>query len=58
MNISTKHRKLGIFLALLGMVLAAILNTSLTVPAYEAFSYFRNTNQIEHKTLKIGRAHV
>lgn len=51
MNISTKHRKLGIFLALLGMVLAAILNTSLTVPAYEAFSYFRNTNQIEHKTL-------
>ena len=51
MNISTKHRKMGIFLALLGMVLAAILNTSLTVPAYEAFSYFRNTNQIEHKTL-------
>ena len=51
MNISTKHRKLGIFLALLGMVLAAILNTSLTLPAYEAFSYFRNTNQIEHKAL-------
>jgi len=51
MNFTTKHRKLGIFLALLGMVLAAILNTSLTIPAYEAFSYFRNTNLIEHKAL-------
>ncbi len=51
MNTSPQHRKLGIFLALLGMVLAAILNTSLTIPAYEAFSYFRNTNLIEHKAL-------
>ncbi len=51
MTIWTKHRKLGIFLALLGMTLAIILNTALTIPAYEAFSYFRNTNLIEHKAL-------
>lgn len=51
MNISPQHRKLGIFLALLGMAVAVILNTALTIPAYEAFSYFRNTNLIEHKSL-------
>jgi hypothetical protein len=51
MNISPQHRKLGIVLALLGMAVAVILNTALTIPAYEAFSYFRNTNLIEHKSL-------